>query len=220
MPFRIGNRRRGPAGYAVSWSGSLRCVPPSKDRHVRRFPTLLLVAALLAASCGDDDGSGLSSEEQGLADALAISIMADADPDNPFGRAEDAHCFAEGLVGTIGVARLATLGLTAESESPEAAFDAMTPGERDDVVEVALGCTDAEGVMVAELEATGMSSDSAACIAEALGESDFFRDAFLAGMAGREFDPEANPEYTVLLLEAATDCLSPSELGPLFGGDD
>jgi hypothetical protein len=37
-------------------------------------------------------------------------------------------------------------------------------------------------------------------------------------LAGEEFDPEVNPEYTALLLQAATECLSPEELGPLFGG--
>ncbi len=185
---------------------------------MRRFTITLLVASLVAVSCGDDDGSGLSDDEQDLADALAVSIMADNDPDNPFSTEENAQCFAEGLVGTLGVARLATLGLAADRESQEAAFAAMTTSERDAVVEVALECTDAPGLMAAEMEATGMSSDSARCIVDALGESDFFREAFLAGLAGEEFDPEVNPEYTALLLQAATECLSPEELGPLFGG--
>lgn len=184
---------------------------------MRSIVSLVLTVALIAVGCGDD-GDGLGRDEQQLADALALSIGTGSDPDSPFYTPESAQCFAEGLVEGLGVARLAMLGLTAENQSRDAAFAAMTPAERDDLVELALHCTDVQAAMAAELEAAGISSGSAACIADALGNSDFFRDAFVAGFAGREFDPESNPEYTALLLEAATDCLSPDELGPFFGG--
>jgi hypothetical protein len=177
---------------------------------------VLLTVAVLTAACGDDDGLG--EGEQALADALAISMMNDADVDNPFTDSEAAQCFADGMVGDIGIERLATLGLTAETQSQAAAFASMSDDELDQIVDIALDCTDPEGVIAAEFVASGISPGSATCLAEELGKSGFFRDAFVAGFAGTEFDPETNPEYTAAFLEAAGECLTAEELGPLFGG--
>lgn len=177
---------------------------------------VLLVVAILAAACGD--GDELGEGEQALADALAVSMMSDADLDNPFTDTESAQCFADGMVGGLGIERLATLGLTAETQSQAAAFASMSDDELDEIVEIALNCTDPEGAMAAELVATGISAGSATCLAEELGKTGFFREAFIAGFSGAEFDPETNPEYTATFLEAAGECLTAEELGPLFGG--
>ena len=78
---------------------------------MRRLVVVSVTVVLLAAACGGDD---LSGGDQAISDAIFDQMMADTDPDNPFGETE-SRCFADGVVRDIGVADLAELGMTAES---------------------------------------------------------------------------------------------------------
>jgi hypothetical protein len=184
---------------------------------VRKLTILVLGLALVAAGCGDDDG--LTEGEQAIVEAIVDSAMADPDPDNPLSTdREAAACFAEGLVGDMGVTRLAEIGLTAGSADSQAAFAAMTDEELDEMADLALGCIDVEALITEQMVAEGLGAESAACFADQLGDSEFFRQAFIAGMAGQEVDLSTDPAVAAEMLEAATECLSPDELGSLFGG--
>lgn len=179
---------------------------------------LLVTVALTAGACGNDDE--LSEGEQAVVDAIVDAAMADADPDNPLSSdREAATCFAEGMVKDLGVERLAAIGFSAETAGdPQAPFTEMSEAELEQMADLALDCIDVDAALTEQMMAEGLSRDSAECFAGELGDTDFFRDAFIAGMAGGELDAAADPEIAAVMLEAAASCLSPDELGDVFGG--
>jgi hypothetical protein len=176
----------------------------------------VVALALLVAACGDDDGGadgqGLSSSEQAVADVLAVSI-ADDDPANPFGGAEAAQCISEGMVGELGIARLAEIGITAGS------LGIMTDAEVDSVAELALGCIDVETAMADQFATDGISQESARCMSAGFAETDFFKQAFIAGFTGDDsYDPSQDPEFLGSMITIATECLTDEELQIIMGG--
>ena len=188
---------------------------------LKRMTVLMLAIAMVTAACGDDGGSGigLTSGQQAVADAIAGGITDDPDPDDPFSQPEAAQCFSEGLVRDIGIGRLAEIGITAESRSPEAAFATMTDAEISDMADLALGCVDLVAAMADQFAVDGISHESALCMSEGFAESDFFRRAVIAGMTGDEsYDPSEDPEFLGLMITVATDCLTADELSLILGG--
>ena len=184
---------------------------------LKRMMVLAVAIALIGTACGDDDG--LTESEQAIADVIASGIAEEPDAGDPFSEPEAAQCFSEGLVKNLGVARLAEIGITADSASPEEAFAAMTDGEISDMADLALGCVDIETAMAGQFAADGISDDSARCMAKGFGETDFYRLAIIAGMTGDEsYDPSEDPEFLGMMISIATDCLTADELSIIMGG--
>ncbi|MCJ7725938.1 MAG: hypothetical protein MUP76_06060, partial [Acidimicrobiia bacterium] len=177
---------------------------------------------MMAAACGDDDGAGsggLSDGEQAIADAIALDMTADPEPGDPFSDAAAARCFSEGIVDSLGIARLAEIGITANAIDSQAAFATMSETEINTMADLMLGCVDVETAMTEQFATDGISDGSARCMAKAFGETDFYRAAFIAGMTGDDsYDPTADPEFLGTMITAATDCLTAEELAVIMGG--
>jgi hypothetical protein len=182
-----------------------------------RWLLLGLLLGLVVGACGDG-ASGLTPEEQALADA----IFADMELDNADDEAvapDDMRCFAEGMVGALGVSRLGDLGVAAgDIGEPEDAFRGMTDAEMEEMADVGLACIDYAAGFVDAMEADGLSRSSAACLADRLDEGGFFRASFITTMRDEDFSPEQDSQLLAVFLDGAQDCLTEAELGLLFGG--
>lgn len=185
---------------------------------LKRVMVAVLALSLVVAACGDDDGGDLSAGETAVVDAIVAGMMDDPDSGNPFSDPEEGRCFAEGMLRDMGLARLAEVGITADSESPEDAFALMTEAEVDDLVDTAFECLDIDALMIEEFANQGISEASATCVVAELNKVDFFRDSFAAGMTGSDDNPADDPEAMAAMLEAFTSCLTPAELGDMMGG--
>ena len=176
-----------------------------------------VVAVSLVAACGGS-GTTLSAEEEAVAVAIEAKMAEEIEEsEDPLADAEVRLCFARGMVGHIGLDRLAELGVTADSVAEgDAVFGGMTESELEGVAAAVSECVDISATFQAELESSGIGSTSAACLVDRLEESDFFEQAFLAGILGDEFAPDASVLAT--LISAASECLSDEELEAFFGG--
>jgi hypothetical protein len=186
---------------------------------------VLLTFALVAASCGDDDGgSDLNSGEQKLADAIAAQMLEDDDStgDMPMTEA-DADCVAQGVVSEVGVDRLVEVGLSEDAirsgTSPE---DVDLPDEViDDFVGVFMDCVDLAEIMVAGMtEDSEISDDSAECLAEGMLDDyeEFLTLAARSGITGEEFEPDDDPDLMAGIIILMSECLTPEELSEVVGG--
>ncbi len=170
---------------------------------MKKVAVLILALTLGLAACGGGGGAG-SGENQALADAIAAEMTADTTPGNPFAKAEDAQCFADGMVGALGVERLAALGVTAESAtSAETVMGELTAEEQGKVADVALSCIDLSKAIIDGAVAAGLSEDQAQCLADSLSE-DLLKQAFLSEVSGQTFDPSSDPAF----MEAITACFT------------
>jgi hypothetical protein len=172
---------------------------------------------LVAVACGDDSGGGLTAEEQAVADAILAEMIAENEDEDEVDP-EDMRCFADGVVDGLGVSRLGELGISAaDVGDPEAAFRAMTAGELDDMADVAMRCIDFRTGFTDAMVADGISRESAECLTDALDDSDFFRASLIASMKGEDFSPDQDADLMSAFINGAQDCLTPEELGGLFG---
>ncbi|MBU1226159.1 MAG: hypothetical protein KJ698_02950, partial [Actinobacteria bacterium] len=138
---------------------------------------------------------------------------------NPFADPAAARCFSEGLVKDLGITRLTQIGITTSIGSAEEAFAALGEGEIGAVADLALGCIDMAAAMVPLFAVDGISEESALCLARGFEETDFYREAFIAGMTGDDtYDPAADPEFLTLMMTVAAECLTADELAILMGG--
>lgn len=160
-----------------------------------------LVAALFAsvlalASCGS---SGLSAEDQALADALGESFETDEGIS-----AEDQACIGEKAVNAIGADRFGDLGVTADNAADDfdpADLPEMTDDERDSLVGVIEGCVDLRRSM-ADSIGEG-DAELADCAYEALSDED--ASALLRG--AMDTDPEAGFEQFNAIFDKVASCL-------------
>ncbi len=195
---------------------------------MKRVLLLVLAVSLVAAACGGDDSAGertttiatgLSGEEQALADAIAGIIAADQGSGDPFADPEAAQCFAEGLVEDLGIARLNEIGITSDSASPEEAFATLSESEIGALADRSLGCIDLVAAMAPLFAVDGISEESALCMARGFEETGFYRDAFIAGMTGDDtYDLSADPDFLTKMFTMATECLTADELATIMGG--
>ena len=158
------------------------------------FVAALFTSALALASCGS---SGLSAEDQALADALGKSFEIDDGV-----TAEDQACIGEKTVTAIGAGRLDDLGVTADNASD---FDPtelpeMTDDERDNMLGALEGCLDLRRTLADSIgEGDGEVSD---CAYEALSDQDA-RDLLRAAMST---DTETAFETFGTILEKVGSC--------------
>ena len=176
----------------------------------------IAVAVMVLSACGGGEAA-LTPEEQAVATAIEAKIASEiSEDDDLLVETETRRCFAEGLVGLLGLTRLGELGVTAAGVGEsEAVFGGMTESELRGVAGVAGDCVDLSASFRANLEAGGLSSDSAACFTGRLEGSDFYEQAFVAGLLGQEFEPVGDALAT--MISAATECLTPAELDAFFG---
>lgn len=178
----------------------------------KRISILMVLVALVAGACGDDDAG--SGEEQAVVDALMAKMQEDTDVGEPFDDAESSQCFATALVSEFGLTRMAELGVTADAVTEsEAFFGAMSESEIGRAVDLAFGCVDIGAVFGAEF--TGLSDASRECFVGGLEDSGFLRTATIAGLRGEEFEPDEAAMGQ--LLTAAEACLTDEEMSALFG---
>lgn len=181
-----------------------------------RLLMVVLVLAMVAAACGDDDVT-LTGEAQALADALFADMNETSIGDEL--PAEDMRCFADGIVAELGVARLGELGVTvSDVGDPEEAFRAMTDPEMESMADLGLRCIDYAGAFATGMEAQGLSPSSAECLTDRLADSDFFRVSFITSMRGVDFSEEQDAALMPVFLEAAGDCLTAEEFATFMGG--
>lgn len=184
---------------------------------MRRLLATVTVLVLLTAACGDDSGAGLSAEEQAVADAILAEMIAENEDEDEIDP-DDMRCFAEGMVGGLGVGRLGELGVSAaDVGDPEAAFRAMSEGELDEMADVAERCIDFRTGFIDAMVADGISRESAECLTDVLEGSDFFRASLIASMKGEDFSPDQDADLMSVFITGAQECLTPEELGGLFG---
>lgn len=180
---------------------------------MRRWLMVVIVLALVAAACSSDsEGGDLTESEQAIADAIRDEILADSDPDSPFGEAE-AKCVGDEAVRELGTDGLLEIGINAENADPGDAFETATPEQIDTIIDVTLGCVDFRQVLVDSITAdSNISDESAGCLADALGADEFLRPAVAAGFTGDDVEFGDDPELTQALFAAITDCLTAEEL--------
>ena len=184
---------------------------------MRRLLATVTIFGLIAGACGDDSGGGLTAEEQAVADAIFAEMVAENEDEDEVDP-DDMRCFADGMVGGLGVARLGELGISASDVGdPESAFRAMSEGELDDMADVAERCIDFRTGFIDAMVADGISRESAECLTDVLDDSDFFRASLIASMKGEDFSPDQDADLMTAFIGAAQDCLTPDELGGLFG---
>lgn len=189
---------------------------------IRRVMALVVTLTLVVASCGDDDTAGLTATEELIVDALAADL--DKDIGNPIVSGGGSRCFAEGMVRDLGVARLAAIGITADSADPADAIANVTAAEVDVIVDIAFDCVDFPALFIDDMtEEWGVSRSTTECIAAALDDAGFFRGLMRQGIVteltgqGPVLDEAAiMSQYGVAMMEAVVDCATPEELADLM----
>jgi hypothetical protein len=203
----------------------------------RTLPVLLAVAFFVAACGGGDSvftqggattpgqsalGEGtsttmattttVSGAQQAMADAIASGLLTGNTADLPLDAAS-AQCIGNGVVGVLGVDRLQQLGVGAGGDA-STVFDQLSDSEIAAVMPVVLGCVDVQGLIVQQLTASGISQQSANCVADALTQGTLLQDLITAVLAGGD-QAEPDPAMLNALLSAVTTCLTPEEMGNL-----
>jgi hypothetical protein len=184
-----------------------------REDLMRRFTALVAVAALTAFACGDtggEGGDGFSASEQALSDAIRDEVLADPDPDSPFGE-EEATCIGDNAVREFGVDGLLELGITVDNADPGDAFDGASEEQVDKVIDVTLGCVDFAAAFV-EAAAGDISEESARCLGDGLESKGILRPLVKAGFQGEEFDLTEDPALAEDFFTLIVDCLSAEEL--------
>ena len=158
-----------------------------------------------------------------IADAIAAEFV--AVPGTPFDEAA-ARCVADRMVRDFGVARLAAVGITADSALLEDAPGLMTEAEMELLADLLLDCVDFTAVIVEEMIGDGISRESAECITDAIAETELIRDLLLAGV-GVGFDEdriegvfnEVLFRHFGTFLEAIGRCLTPEDLARILAAE-
>jgi hypothetical protein len=169
----------------------------------------MLVLALMAAACGDDDASGgTSAVDPDLVSGLTEQILTDgAGTDAVPLDDEQAACFAVGLIEAFGGERMVdALGVEFEDFMGQATAD-----ERLTVVDTMFDCVDFGDVMATQF-GESVSAESARCASAAFVESDAFRVAIADSLGNPMSDPFEDPGLIAELLPAMLDCFTADEL--------
>jgi hypothetical protein len=147
-----------------------------------KMVALAVGMTLIAAACGSDSGGGTAPADDPLVQAVVDDILSDGNGiTNDRGEAE---CFAGGVVGGIGTARLVELGVTVDNVGSLDDY-AWTDREANVIIDKMFECTDAAAGFVADLGGDSMTSEDSACLVGVFDE-DTIRKFFIAGLTGDE----------------------------------
>ncbi|HUU62086.1 MAG TPA: hypothetical protein VMX37_06855 [Acidimicrobiia bacterium] len=168
----------------------------------------------------------LGGGEQALADQIAADLLAEGDSGLPVDEAS-AQCLGGQIVATFGVARLQELDAAAGGEGGlGSALELMTPEEQSTLIGVILNgaegqapCVDVQAFIVDSLTQSGLSADSAACVAEAFTQGSVLQDLVGSVLAGGGAEGEMDPEVATQLMTVLMGCLTPEELADMGGVD-
>lgn len=149
--------------------------------------------ALGMAACGGSSGSGkVSAEAQPYVAAMAEAIRSD---ESFPGGAENAQCFAAGMVNIIGLDTLKTANIRPEDFGSSANLDLSAVGEKklDELVDFLFSnrCVDMVQFFADSIrsEAEEMfTNEQARCIAEKVLDQGSFRVAMRGSLAGKDAD--------------------------------
>lgn len=180
-------------------------------------PVSALVVGLvvLITACG-----GSSEEADGLVDAIADQIEADAiGTDGLFAR-EEAECIARSYVTTIGVETMGELGLDEASVRGGAGPGdaALTDDEIDEIASAMGGCIDMAKVIGESLAYAGLSEGTLDCLGDAF-EGDLEAGLMSNTIRYGELLPRDNPTVGLAVAEAIGRCVTPQELERLEAGE-
>lgn len=159
---------------------------------LKKMSLVMVALVMVLAACGGD--GGFSAEEQAKIDEIVGELTVDTSAANPFAAEEDASCFAEGIMGEIGLERINELDTGA---GLEAGFASMTTDEQEAIVDSALGCIDFPAYMSEQLAGAGLTEEQASCVSEGLDE-DLIKTLFLAQIAGQ--DPTSSEELMTVVM--------------------
>jgi len=155
----------------------------------------MMSMVLLSLTTTSEPGVLTTSGDRSLS---PTELTADTSAENPFADEADARCFADGIVGAIGVDRINELDT---GEGLQAGFEEMTSTEQESVVDTAFDCIDFGALIEDQMAASGMlSDDQMACVSDGLTE-DVLRGLFMAEIRGED------PEQNEALLGVIMDCM-------------
>jgi hypothetical protein len=148
-----------------------------------------LVALLLTTGCARsaDGGGGVGGLDEDSDEGRAVEILAaanfqDSEDVNAVQYTRDeAHCAAQGVVGSLGVSRLQELGLELDAGTkPTLEEPPLTTAEADAVYAAITGCVDVAGQITDMLVRGRLSEDDALCVAQGFVDSGVLRHTLLA----------------------------------------
>ncbi len=157
--------------------------------------SLLVVTALLAASCGDSD----PERDQALVAAFADDLLSEDDPITT--NTGEATCIGEKTYDVFGTERLAELGITVDAPDPSDAD--ITEAEAEGIVDGLYECTDVEASFMKSITNDNVTAEDAQCFVDALGD-DMLRDALKQGLLDSEGPP--SQEFIDQFTAASTEC--------------
>lgn len=164
---------------------------------LKRLGLLVAVLAVIVAACGGG-GGGLSGEAKAKADEIKAELLADGGGDNPFTDDKTASCFADGIVGAFGVARINELDTGA---GVEAGFENMTAAEQEKVADLALDCVDFKKIIKEQMAGAGLPDNVANCVGDKLNK-DLLKGLFLAQIRGE--DPSNSEALMAVVMQCFT----------------
>ena len=190
---------------------------------MRRTSIAACVLGLILAACGGGSevgagDRGLGDDQQSISDAIFSQIMADDSPDNPFGQPE-ARCFSDGVAREFGSDELTALGLSADeiNAGAEPGDVSLSDAQADRMTTLMVDCVDFKTLFVDEFTASGVSAESAECLADGFGD-DFVKTVAKSELIGGEADPFSDPALSEDFFSLLTSCLSFEELTQLGEG--
>ena len=148
---------------------------------MRRFGTFVITLALVATACG---GDALTEEEQQAASDVAAAIDA-AQPEflsYLSGDRVDLDCWAESLVGDLGLGTAAAIIDAGSDEDVDGVFAEMTAADRDRAADSFRACVDVNALKEDLIEFA--EEDAIRCAVDTMLAPDVFRISFSAIVIG------------------------------------
>jgi len=180
----------------------------------RRF-ALVIALGLIIAACG-----GGGEDASAISDAIADAMMENAGDDTPFER-EQAECFGDEVVDTMGAERLVAVGLSVEEieNGADPGSVDLTDDDIDKMTDAITTCIDFGRLVVDEMTAEiDLSEGSADCLADGINEADFLRAFAESSFLDEEISSDVEGEMTGALFGLLGDCLTADELSGFIGG--
>ena len=182
---------------------------------MRRRCALVLALGLVAAACG-----GGGEDPSAISEAIADAMMENAGEETPIER-EQAECFGDDVVETMGVERLVAVGLSVEDieNGADPGSVDLSDDDIDKMVDAITECLDFGRLVVDEMAAEiELSADSADCLVDGINEADFIRAIAESSFFDEELPTEIDTDMSATLFGLLGDCLTVEELSGVLEG--